>query len=165
MNYKVFREFSNGKSNISVDKIDESLGYYEYISAQESKGKRQVIMTTDYLLHVAEGLSSEYSVKAIEVDVDDKYKQLIGKMLKMVNDDKTTYEILRLALIGMLEEEKEDNIGIRALLNIGIKALLLDNGEHIIELRVNGLIKFTEEPSKTLKDKIAQLTEEKDNQS
>lgn len=42
---------------------------------------------------------------------------------------------------------------------------MLDNGKHIIELRVNGVIKFTEEPSKALKDKIAQLTEEKNNQS
>lgn len=156
MNYKVFREFNNGKPHISIDKIDESLGYYEYVSAQKSKGKRQVIMTTDYLLHVAEGLSSDYSVKAIEIDLDDKYKHLIDKMIKMVNDDKTTYEILKLALIGM-QEEKGDNIG--------ISALLLDNGEHIIELRVNGVIKFTEEPSNELKTKIAQLTEEKNNQS
>lgn len=156
MNYKVFREFNNGKPHISVDKIDESLGYYEYVSAQKNKGKRQVIMTTDYLLHVAEGLSSEYSVKDIEVDVEDKYKHLISKILKMGNDDKTAYEILKFALIGM-QEEKGDNIG--------IKALMLDNGKHIIELRVNGVIKFTEEPSKALKDKIAQLTEEKNNQS
>lgn len=101
MNYKVFREFNNGKPHISVDKIDESLGYYEYVSAQKNKGKRQVIMTTDYLLHVAEGLSSEYSVKDIEVDVEDKYKHLISKILKMGNDDKTAYEILKFALIGM----------------------------------------------------------------
>lgn len=156
MNYKVFKELSNGKSHISVDKIDESLGYYKYVSVQKDKGKRQVILTMDYLLHVAEGLSSDYSVKAIEVDVDDKYKDVIGKMIKIVNDDKTTYEILELALRGMLEEKGD---------NIGIKALLLDNGEHVIELRVNGVIKFTGEPSEELKIKIAQLTEEKFNEN
>lgn len=156
MKYKVFKKSGIGVSNyaVSLEEVDESLDYYSYLSNQKEKGLRQVILTMDYLLHIAERLSYAYSIKGIEVDVAKEYNPVIEKCLDVVNKDNSTHDILKFALMGITNDDVE---------SIKVRKVLLGNGKSTIELGVNGVIEFSETPSTVLKDEISNLIGEKFN--
>lgn len=156
MNYKAFKTFNNGIYEVFLEKIEDIEGekYYEYIKSKKSKGKVQIILTMMYLLDITSELLSEYDIKNIELDIDEKNKKFVQKGIEIVNQDKVSFPLLPFALMGLIGEDED---------NIKISSITLYNDEQMIELKVNGIIKFKKEPSSELKKKIAKTIENRFN--
>lgn len=150
MEYKLFKQKEKDSTKVTLSKLDEDVKLHEFVQQQKKLNKEQVIMTVKHLFNVAEGLYPKYKIKDLELDLDAKYKHVIGKFVQVANNQGVSYDVLKAVLESVIDDDID---------KLKLASMTLESEENIVEIRVNGIVKFKNEPSDKIEELIAKLTE------
>lgn len=150
MEYKLFKQEEKDSTKVTLSKLDEDVKLHEFVQQQKRLNKEQVIMTVKHLFSVAEGLQPKYKIRALELDLDAKYKHVIGKAIQIANNQGVSYDVLKSVLASIVDDDLD---------KLKLTSMTLESEENIVEVRVNGIVKFKNKPSDRLEELIEKLTE------
>lgn len=142
------------KESVKVIDYDLSQEYYSLIKRAQENNCRQVIITSDIMIRLAEYLltSEKATITNISFFVDDEeLQQEIDKILKSLQNNSAYWGILKTKLDFL---SKHDSIDIKEMSFCNISQ------SYLARIVVNGIISISEPKYKDLASKIATFVEE-----
>ena len=141
------------KKQVSVVEYDSSSGdYYALILEAQKKGCRQVILTSDIMIKIAEAFLTTESATITDIAFfveDDNLQKEIAKLIELMRQNSAYWGALKDKLKFLSEDD-----------SIDIKKISLqgkNDGGFLISLFVNGVISISESAYSPLSEKLSEF--------
>lgn len=141
------------KKQVSVVEYDSSSGdYYALILEAQKKGCRQVILTSDIMIKIAEAFLTTESATITDIAFfveDDNLQKEIAKLIELMRQNSAYWSALKDKLKFLSEDD-----------SIDIKKISLqgkNDGGFLISLFVNGVISISESAYSSLSEKLSEF--------
>jgi hypothetical protein len=141
------------KKQVSVVEYDSSSGdYYALILEAQKKGCRQVILTSDIMIKIAEAFLTTESATITDIAFfveDDNLQKEIAKLIELMRQNSAYWGALKDKLKFLSEDD-----------SIDIKKISLqgkNDGGFLISLFVNGVISISESAYSSLSEKLSEF--------
>lgn len=141
------------KKQVSVVEYDSSSGdYYALILEAQKKGCRQVILTSDIMIKIAEAFLTTESATITDIAFfveDDNLQKEIAKLIELMHQNSAYWGALKDKLKFLSEDD-----------SIDIKKISLqgkNDGGFLISLFVNGVISISESAYSSLSEKLSEF--------
>lgn len=141
------------KKQVSVVEYDSSSGdYYALILEAQKKGCRQVILTSDIMIKIAEAFLTTESATITDIAFfveDDNLQKEIAKLIELMRQNSAYWGALKDKLKFLSEDD-----------SIDIKKISLqgkNDGGFLISLFVNGVISISESAYSSLSKKLSEF--------